>query len=96
MGCLIANRSGARPTKGPTTKIQSLLLVVFFDYTETLTMIAHLTHINARTQTLIEIDGVTKIHRCRRERRLPLKAPTLLNSRKFAPTGSRTQNLRCY
>jgi hypothetical protein len=34
--------------------------------------------------------------RCRRERRLPLKARTLLNPEKFAPTRSRTQNLRCY
>jgi hypothetical protein len=34
--------------------------------------------------------------RCRRERRLPLKAQTLLNFEKFAPTGSRTQDLRCY
>lgn len=38
------------------------LLVVFFDYTQTLTMHAYLTHINARTQTLVEIDGVTKKH----------------------------------
>jgi len=60
MGCLIANRSGARPTIGPTTKMRSLLGVVFFDYTQALTMHAHSTHINARTQTLIEIDGVTK------------------------------------
>jgi hypothetical protein len=34
--------------------------------------------------------------RCRRERRLPLKAQTLLNPEKFALTGSRTQDLRCY
>jgi hypothetical protein len=34
--------------------------------------------------------------RCRRERRLPLKAQTPLNPEKFAPTGSRTQNPRCY
>jgi hypothetical protein len=34
--------------------------------------------------------------RCRRERRLPLKAQMPLNSEKFAPTGSRTQDLRCY
>jgi hypothetical protein len=34
--------------------------------------------------------------RCRRERRLPLKAQTPLNPEKFAPTGSRTQDLRCY
>ena len=61
MGCLIANRSGARPTKGPTTKMRSLLGVVFFfDYTQTLTMHAHSTHINACTQTLLEIDGATK------------------------------------
>ena len=33
---------------------------------------------------------------CQRERRLPLKAQTPLNSRKFAPTGSRTQDLKCY
>jgi hypothetical protein len=33
---------------------------------------------------------------CRRERRLPLKAQTSLNSEKFAPTGNRTQDLRCY
>jgi hypothetical protein len=33
---------------------------------------------------------------CRRERRLPLKALTPLNSEKFALTGSRTQDLRCY
>jgi hypothetical protein len=33
---------------------------------------------------------------CRREHRLPLKAQTLLNLEKFAPTGSRTQDLRCY
>jgi hypothetical protein len=26
----------------------------------------------------------------------PLKAQTLLNPEKFAPTGSRTQDLRCY
>jgi hypothetical protein len=31
--------------------------------------------------------------RCRRERRLPLKAQTPLNPNKFAPTGSRTQAL---
>jgi hypothetical protein len=29
-------------------------------------------------------------------RRLPLKAQTPLNADKFAPTGSRTQELRCY
>jgi hypothetical protein len=34
--------------------------------------------------------------RCLRERRLPLKAQTLLNPEKLAPTGSRTQDLRCY
>jgi hypothetical protein len=34
--------------------------------------------------------------RCRREHRLPLKAQTLLNLEKFAPTGSRTQDLRSY
>jgi hypothetical protein len=34
--------------------------------------------------------------RCRRERRLPLKAQTPLNPEKFAPTGSRTHNLRYY
>jgi hypothetical protein len=34
--------------------------------------------------------------RCRRERRLPLKAQTSLKHEKFAPTGSRTQDLRCY
>jgi hypothetical protein len=34
--------------------------------------------------------------RCRRERRLPLKAQMPLNPEKFAPTGSRTQDLRCY
>jgi hypothetical protein len=34
--------------------------------------------------------------RCRRERRLPLKAQTPLNHEKFAPTGSRTQDLRCF
>jgi hypothetical protein len=34
--------------------------------------------------------------RCRRERRLPLKAQTPLNPEKFAPTWSRTQDLRCY
>jgi hypothetical protein len=34
--------------------------------------------------------------RCRRERRLPLKAQTPLNPKKSAPTGSRTQDLRCY
>jgi hypothetical protein len=36
--------------------------------------------------------------RCRRERRLPLKAQTSLNPKKFnpTPTGSRTQDLRCY
>jgi hypothetical protein len=34
--------------------------------------------------------------RCQRERRLPLKAQTSLNPEKFAPTGSRTQDLRCY
>jgi hypothetical protein len=34
--------------------------------------------------------------RCRRERRLPLKAQMSLNPEKFAPTGSRTQDLRCY
>jgi hypothetical protein len=34
--------------------------------------------------------------RCQRERRLPLKAQTPLNPEKFAPTGSRTQDLRCY
>jgi hypothetical protein len=34
--------------------------------------------------------------RCRRERRLPLKAQTPLNPEKFAPTRSRTQDLRCY
>jgi hypothetical protein len=34
--------------------------------------------------------------RCRRERHLPLKAQTPLNPEKFAPTGSRTQDLRCY
>jgi hypothetical protein len=34
--------------------------------------------------------------RCRRERRLPLKAQTPLNLEKFALTGSRTQDLRCY
>jgi hypothetical protein len=33
---------------------------------------------------------------CRRERRLPLKAQTSLNPEKFAPTRSRTQDLRCY
>jgi hypothetical protein len=34
--------------------------------------------------------------RGRRERPLPLKAQTPLNPDKFAPTGSRTQDLRCY
>jgi hypothetical protein len=34
--------------------------------------------------------------RCRRERRLPLKAQTSLKHEKCAPTGSRTQDLRCY
>jgi hypothetical protein len=34
--------------------------------------------------------------RCRRERRLPLKEQTPLNPEKFAHTGSRTQDLRCY
>jgi hypothetical protein len=34
--------------------------------------------------------------RCRGERRLPLKAQTPLNPEKFAPTRSRTQDLRCY
>jgi hypothetical protein len=34
--------------------------------------------------------------RCRRERRLPLKAQTPLNPEKFASTGSGTQDLRCY
>jgi hypothetical protein len=34
--------------------------------------------------------------RCRQERRLPLKGQTPLNPEKFAPTGSRTQDLRCY
>jgi hypothetical protein len=34
--------------------------------------------------------------RCRRERHLPLKAQMPLNPEKFAPTGSWTQNLRCY
>jgi hypothetical protein len=34
--------------------------------------------------------------RCRRERRLPLKAQTPLNPKKFALTGSRTQDLKCY
>jgi hypothetical protein len=37
--------------------------------------------------------GLTKspqAPRCRRERRLPLKAQTPLNPEKFAPTGSRT------
>jgi hypothetical protein len=34
--------------------------------------------------------------RCRRKRRLPLKAQTPLNPEKFAPTRSRTQDLRCY
>jgi hypothetical protein len=34
--------------------------------------------------------------RCRRERCLPLKAQTPLNPEKFASTGSRTQDLRCY
>jgi hypothetical protein len=33
---------------------------------------------------------------CRRERRLPLKAQTSLNSEKFASTRSRTQDLRGY
>jgi hypothetical protein len=37
-----------------------------------------------------------QVSRCRREHRLPLKAQTLLNPEKFAPTGSRTQDLRCY
>jgi hypothetical protein len=35
-------------------------------------------------------------HRCRRERRLSLKAQTPLNPEKFAPTRSQTQDLRCY
>jgi hypothetical protein len=34
--------------------------------------------------------------RYRRERRLPLKAQTPLNPEKFAPTRSRTHDLRCY
>jgi hypothetical protein len=34
--------------------------------------------------------------RCRRERRLPLNAQSPLNPEKFAPMGSRTQDLRCY
>jgi hypothetical protein len=34
--------------------------------------------------------------RYRGERRLPLKAQTPLNPEKFAPTRSRTQDLRCY
>jgi hypothetical protein len=34
--------------------------------------------------------------RCRRKRRLSLKAQTPLNPKKFAPTGSQTQDLRCY
>jgi hypothetical protein len=34
--------------------------------------------------------------RCRRGRRLPLKAQTSLNLEKFAPMWSRTQDLRCY
>jgi hypothetical protein len=34
--------------------------------------------------------------RCRREHRLPLKAQTSLNPEKSSPTGSRTQDLRCY
>jgi hypothetical protein len=34
--------------------------------------------------------------RCRRERRLPLKAQTTLKLEKFAPTRSRTQDLMCY
>jgi hypothetical protein len=34
--------------------------------------------------------------RCRRKRRLPLKAQTSLNSEKFAPMESQTQELRCY
>jgi hypothetical protein len=34
--------------------------------------------------------------RCRRERRLPLKAQTPLNPEKFALTENRTQDLRCY
>jgi hypothetical protein len=37
-----------------------------------------------------------QVPRCRRERRLPLKAPTPLNPEKFAPTRSQTQDLRCY
>jgi hypothetical protein len=34
--------------------------------------------------------------RCRRERRLPLKAQTPLNPEKFVPMRSRTQDLKCY
>jgi hypothetical protein len=34
--------------------------------------------------------------RCRRERRLPLKVQTPLNHEKFAPTRSRTQDMRYY
>jgi hypothetical protein len=34
--------------------------------------------------------------RCWWERRLPLKAQTPLNPHKFALTGSRTQDLKCY
>jgi hypothetical protein len=62
------------------------------------------THTNHTSRSIFE-DGAGKssrltkspqTSRCRRERRLPLKAQTPLNLEKFALTGSRTQDLRCY
>jgi hypothetical protein len=65
--------------------------------------------INTRTQTLPprsifedcagKLSRLTKspqTSRCRREHRLPLKTQTPLIPEKFAPTGSQTQDLRCY
>jgi hypothetical protein len=62
------------------------------------------THINPTPRSIFEdcagkssrLTKSPQAPRCRRERRLPLKAQTPLIPEKFAPTRSRTQDLRCY
>jgi hypothetical protein len=85
--------------------------IIFFcelhNTSETLTTHTHpyeYTHANPTPRSIFEdcagkSSRLTKsphATRCRREHRLPLKAQTLLNLEKFAPTGSRTQDLRSY
>jgi hypothetical protein len=87
---------------------KSLIFCELHNTSETLTTHAHsslwIPHANPTPRSIFEdcagkssrLTKSPQASRCRREHGLPLKAQTPLNPEKFALTGSRTQDLRCY